>query len=243
MKRYFFLLFIVISFSSCLKEGGCFSNSGNSVSKTLSLSAFDVIDIPKGFTVEIIESNESKIEIDSKEGYLVNLDFQVQNNQLIITNSMTCSMLHSYEIAKVRIYTPTLKKIISRTQLKVSSVGILRFPELTIITSSDEGASSMVDLQIENNIFRIEDNQVGYFKISGKTIWFDVALYSGNGRIDAQNLDAFDCTFFQRSNNDILVKAENKLSGTIYATGNVIVFNKPNEVDVTEKYKGKLIYK
>ncbi|WP_177761093.1 GIN domain-containing protein [Flavobacterium sp. I3-2] len=243
MKHFLFILLVVTTFSSCTKEGSCFSDSGNSVSKTLSLSAFDVIDIPKGFTVEIIESNESKIEIDSKESYLANLDFQIQNNQLTITNSMSCSMLHSYEIAKVRIYTPTLKKIISRTQLKVSSVGILRFPELTIITSSDEGASSKVDLQIENNVLRVEDNQVGYFKISGKTIWLDIAFYGGSGRLEAQNLEAFDCTFFQRSNNDILVKAENKLSGTIYATGNVIVFNKPNEVDVTEKYKGKLIYK
>ena len=230
-------------FTSCSKEDSCFSNSGDSVSKTLIMPTFDQIDIPKGFVVEIIESDESKIEINSHENYLSNLDFQVLDNQLIMTNSMSCSMFHGYEIAKVRIYTPTLKKIISRTQLKVSSIGVLRFPELFVITSIDDGASSMIDLQIDNNILRIEDNQVGYFKISGKTIWLDIALYGGSGRVEAQNLEAKDCTFFQRSNNDILVRAENLLLGTIYTTGNVIVFNKPNEVDVVEKYKGKLIYK
>lgn len=243
MKQFVFLLFIFSVFISCTKEGGCFSDSGSAVSKTLEVPKFDVIDIPKGFTVEIIESNESKIEIDSKENYLANLDFQVQNNQLTMTNSMTCSILHSYEIAKVRIYTPTLKKIISRTQFKVSSVGTLRFPELSVITSVDNGASSEINLEVDNTILRIEDNQVGFFKISGKTSWLDIALYGGSGRVEAQNLNAYDCTFFQRSNNDILVRPENKLSGTIYATGNVISFNHPNEVDVTVLYKGKLFYK
>lgn len=243
MKYFVYLVFVFLIFTSCNNGDSCFSNSGDSVTQTLGLPSFDVIDIPKGFTVEIIESSQSKIEIESKENYLSNLDFQVQDSQLTMTNSMSCSMFHSYEIAKIRIYTPTLKKIISRTQLKVSSVGTLRFPELFVITSIEDGASSSIDLNIDNNVLRIEDNQVGYFKISGKTTWLDIALYGGNGRVEAQNLNAFDCTLFQRSNNDILIRPENKLAGTIYATGNVISFSKPNEVDVKEMYKGKLIYK
>lgn len=243
MKYFLYLFFVFLIFTSCKNDDSCFSKSGDSVSQTLELPSFDVVDIPKGISVEIIDSDESKIEIESKENYMSNLNFQVQDSQLIMTNAMSCSMLHSYEIAKVRIYTPTLKKIISRTQLKVSSIGILRFPELFVITSIEDGASSEIDLKVDNNVLRIEDNLVGYFKLAGKTKWLHIALYGGNGRVDAQDLQTYDATFFQRSNNDILLNVENKLNGTIYATGNVILFSHPNEVDVIQKYKGKLIYK
>lgn len=243
MKYFVYLFFVSLIFTSCNTKDSCFAKAGDQVTQTIGLPSFDVIDIPQGFTVEIIESIDSKIEIESKENYLSNLDFQVNDSQLMMTNAMSCSMFHSYEIAKVRIYTPTLKKIISRTQLRVSSVGTLKFPELYVITSVDTGASSEIDLKVDNAILRIEDNQVGFFKISGKTIWLDIALYGGNGRVEAQDLYAQDCTFFQRSSNDIFVRPEKKLSGTIYATGNVFSYTKPIEVDVKEMYKGKLIYK
>lgn len=243
MKYIIYLFFVLLIFTSCNNGDSCFTKAGDSVSQTLELPIFDIIDIPKGFTVEVVESTESKIEIHSNENYLSNLDFRVQDGQLIMTNSMSCSMLHGYEIAKVRIYTPTLKKIISRTQLKVSSIGVLKFPELYVITSVDEGASSSIELNIDNLVLQIEDSQIGYFKITGKTNWFNIMLYGGSGRVEAQNFRAYDCTFFQRSNNDIMIYPENKLTGIIYSTGNVVSYNHPTEVEVKEIYKGKLIYK
>ena len=243
MKYFSFMFLVLLIFTSCDSDNPCFGKSGEHKFKTMQLSSFNEIDIPKGFTVEIIESTESKIEINSYENYLPNLDFKVSNNVLIMTNEMSCSLLHTYEIAKVRIYTPTLKSIKSRTQLKVSSVGVLTFPELFIITSVEDGASSYFDLNISNEVLKIEDNQIGFFMISGKTNWFDVSLFGGNGRVEAQDFKAFDCSIFHRSSNDVFLHVENKLSGTIYTTGNLYLYSKPNEVDVKEIYKGKLIYK
>lgn len=242
MKYFACLFFFFLVFTSCDSDDPCFGKSGKTIFKTIELPAFNQIDISKGFTVEIIESTESKIEISSYENYISNLDFKVFNNQLFLSNLMSCSLFHSYEIAKVRIYTPTLNSIKSRTQLKVSSVGILKFPELYIVSSIDGEASSSFDLKVENNVLKIEDNQMAWFKIEGSSKRFEVNLYGGSGRVNAESFLAYDCSFFQRSNNDILIRVENSLNGTIYATGNVVLFNKPREVNVDQKYKGKLIY-
>lgn len=243
MKLVLSLVVIFFLVISCQDSDSCLQQSGDSISKTLTLESFDEIDIPKGVSVEIIDANEYRIEINSKENYYSNLNFQVLNNQLIIKNEMSCSMLHDYKIASIKIFTPTLSKIISRTQFEVSSVGVLHYPNLELITSLEtESASSVFNLNVNNQVLRIIDNQVGYFKIQGKTVWLDIALYGGNGKVDAKNLSAYDCTFFQRSNNDILVNASNKLQGTIYSVGNVQVYSVPDSVEVVQKYTGKLIY-
>lgn len=244
MKKLLCYCVVFLTLISCGDNDSCLEKSGDAVFETIELASFSKIDIPKGVAVELVESSESKIEITSKENYLPNLDFKILNDELVVRNNSNCSMLHDYKLATLRIYTPTLSKIVSRTQFEVSSVGILHFPELFVITSlEEESASSKINLEIDNHTFKIEDNQVGYFKISGRTIWFDVALYGGNGRVEAQDLVTKDCTFYQRSNNDILVQANNKLVGTIYSVGNILVFNKPDTVEVTQKYTGKLIYK
>lgn len=88
----------------------------------------------------------------------------------------------------------------------------------------------------------LEDNQIAYYKLSGKTRLFSANLYGGNGRVEAQNLIADDIEIFHRSNNDTLLNPVNSLKGTIYATGNVILYSNPKEVYVVQKYTGKVIY-
>lgn len=229
---------------SCQDDNSCLKSAGKAVEKSIWVPSFKNVKIDAGISVEIIQSNTYKVEISSYENRIDQISVNVVENNLLLTNGNSCTLTHRYKAASIKIYTPTLEKIFSNTQFDVYSEKVLTYPDLFIITSiNQKNASSSFRLNIDNQKLTIEDNQVGYFQIKGKTDLFDVKLYGGNSRVEAQNLISNKVTFFHRSNNDILLNVINKLEGTIYATGNVVLYNQPEEIDVTQKYTGKIIYK
>ena len=241
-KSIVFLMFLIFG---CSSEDGCFSKKGDAVTKIETLAGFHTIDIPMNVAVEIIPNNESKLEIHSFENRISALSFSVKDSVLIITNEVSCEMLKSYETAVLKIHTPTLKLIKSRTQFKVYSNDTLRFPDLYLYTSipNEESASTEFDFKINNKKITIEDNQVGMFHLRGKTDLFHVQLYGANGMVKAENLNAKTVDVYHRSNQNIHLFAKNKIQGTIASIGNIYLYNKPDTVQINRLYKGDVIYK
>ncbi len=236
------LVFIILG---CSGEDACFSKKGEAVVKENSVSAFHTIDIPMNVSAEIIPSTEYKLEIHSFENRIGSIDFSVKDSVLAIKNEISCSMLKSYETALLKIYTPNLKLIKSRTQFKVYSNDTLRFPDLYLYTSipNEESASTEFDFKINNKKLTIEDNQVGMFHLKGKTDLFHALLYSSNVMVKAENLNAKTIDVYHRSNQNIHLFAKNKIQGTIASIGNIYLYNKPDTVQITRLYKGDVIYK
>jgi hypothetical protein len=67
-------------------------------------------------------------------------------------------------------------------------------------------------------------------------------FYFGNGRLYGEELAVENIKIFHRGSNDMLVNPIQKIEGTIYATGNVILKNVPPIVYVDEVYTGRIIY-
>ena len=243
MKKSIVLLLLIIA--GCSGEDACFSKKGDSVSQQHQLSGFHTIDIPMSVSAEIIPDNEYKLEIDSYENRIGAISFVVTDSVLTIQNDISCELLKSYETAILKIHTPTLKRINSRTQFSVYSNDTLRFPDLYLLTSipDEESASTTFDFKINNRKITVEDNQVGLFQLKGKTDVLDVQLYGANGSVKAENLIAKAVDVYHRSNQNIYLFAKNKIQGTVASVGNIYLYHKPDTVNITRLYTGDVVYK
>ncbi|HUH26314.1 MAG TPA: DUF2807 domain-containing protein [Flavobacterium sp.] len=241
-KAIGFLAFLILS---CSGEDACFSKKGDAVIEENSVPVFHTVDIPMNVSAEIIPSTHYKLEIHSFKNRIEAIDFSVNDSVLTIKNEISCSMLKSYETAVLKIYTPTLKKINSRTQFRIFSNDTLRFPDLYLYTSipKEESASTHFDLKINNKKLTIEDNQVGFFDLKGKTNLFHIQLYGANGMVKAEHLNAKTVDVYHRSNQNIHLFAKNKLQGTIASVGNIYLYNKPDTIQINRLYKGNVVYK
>jgi len=239
------VLFLGWMFMGCSGEDACFSKQGDEVLQTHQLQGFHTIDIPMNVSVDIVQHPEFKMDIHSFENRIDAISFAIKDSVLVIQNDISCEMLKSYETATLKIYSPHLKAIHSRTQFKVFSSDTLRYPNLYLLTSipNQSSASTNFDLKVNNKKLFIEDNQVGYFQISGKTNLLNIQLYGGNGVVDATNLKANVVQTFHRSNQNIHVWAKNKIEATIASIGNIYIYSKPDTIKVETLYKGNLIFK
>jgi hypothetical protein len=66
-------------------------------------------------------------------------------------------------------------------------------------------------------------------------------VYAGNGKFRGRNLQAQDIKIFHRGSNDMEIAPVQSLEGTITGTGNVILYNVPPVINISELYTGRLI--
>ena len=79
--------------------------------------------------------------------------------------------------------------------------------------------------------------------LEGTVIDADIEFQSGNGRLEGENLVIENAIVFHRGTNDIIINVTNTLQGEIVSTGNVVVVSTPNQVAVSELYRGRLIFR
>ena len=115
--------------------------------------------------------------------------------------------------------------------------------ERNLANDLTEGAGTGdFNLQIDNNVFIIESNNVSNFYISGKTKDFTANFYEGNGRIEAANFICDNLMVFHRGSNDMIVNPSIKMSGKMYSTGNIQCKNHSVINDIIALYQGQVIF-
>lgn len=230
---------------SCDSENAndCFQTSGELVSKEFYVENFNKINISEGIELIIKEGTDTKVVIESGQNLLSGITAEVSDGKLFLRNSNGCNLVRDYNTTKVYVTTPTLENVYSSSQFAVKSDGILNFPLLNLQSGMfSNTASGTFELEVNCENLTIEDNKSTFFKISGKATNLSVNFYDGNARFDGSNLIANEVLFFQRSSNDIIVHPINKISGTIYSTGNIVLKNTPPTIEVTQLYQGHLVY-
>jgi len=242
-KTIIFLFSIVLFSCDSENANDCFQTSGTTILKEFELQNFDKINIAQGIELILKEGPETKVIVESGENLISGIKAEVSEGQLFLRNSNGCNLVRDYNDTKVYVTTPTLVNIYSSSQFAVKSNGILTFPALTLQSGIfTNTASGTFELQVNCLSLTIEDNESSYFKITGNTKNLSVNFYDGNARFDGSELIADEVSFFQRSSNDIIVNPINKISGTIYSTGNIVLKNVPPIIEVTQLYQGHLVY-
>jgi len=239
------IILFSIAFLSCDSENAndCFQTSGTPTAKEFSVDDFKKINISEGIELIIKQGTEKKVVVKTGKNLLNGITAEVVNEELFLRNSNGCNWVRDYNATRVYVTTPTLINVYSSSQFGVKSDGILDFPSLSLQSGMfNDTASGTFELQVDCINLSIEDNRATYFAISGTTQNLTVGFYNGDARFDGSNLIAKNVHVFHRSSNDIIVKPTDKISGTIYSTGNDVLKNVPPVIEVTQLYRGHLVY-
>lgn len=244
MKKKFTLLLLYFICFGCSKPSDCIESTGTIITKEVQVSTFDKLKVYQGISVIITEGTIQKVEIETGENLMGDIEVKVENGMLILKDNTSCNWVRDYGQTIVRVTSPNITDFISKTEKNISSNGILHFPiiRLQAIDLTDGAGTGDFHFQVDNNQVVIESNNVSNFYISGQTTDFTANFYEGNGRIEAQNLLANNISIFQRGSNDMILKPLESIKGNIYSTGNVICKNHPPIVEVNVFYQGQLIF-
>lgn len=245
MKNYLYLIISVLIFA-CNGEDGpdCFKKQGKQITKQIELEHFSKINISEGIELIVSESNEQKVTLTAGENLINDIDFHVNEGELFIRDENGCGMLRNISVAKIHVAVPLLEKIYSSSQFSVRSEGILHFPQITLESGIlvEDSPATVFDIEINNEAITVNDNVSSVFKLKGNTHILNVNFWGANGRLEAENLFAQEISVFHRSTNDIIVHPIEKVSGTLYSTGNLVLKNVPPVIEVEQLYTGTIVY-
>lgn len=241
MRKLVFIYSLFL-FLSC-DENQLLESSGTIVSKEITIGFLDKINISEGIELHITDDTETHVKIIAGENLIDKVTFSVIDNQLFIDAKDAVRTFQSYEPIKIYISVDDLDTIYSSSQFNVYSKNTLNFNNLHLQSGLfEDTASGEFHLEINCNSLFVEDNRASFYNISGNVTDLSVNFYNGDERFEGSNLIAQNVNVFQRSSNDIIVNPQQKISGTIYSTGNVVLKNNPPIIDVQVLYQGQLIY-
>lgn len=208
MKKMFLCMAIAIcqlSFAQVKKNVGEFNK----------VKVFDRI------TVELIASNEEKVEINgsrSSEVEIVN-----KNGELKIR--MSAGKLLDGEDIDAKVY---FKKLTAIDANEGSFVGCDKvFKQPSIYASAQEGAQ--VTLKLEVDKAEIKAATGGTIKLSGTANYQEVSLGAG-GLLEARNLKTVKTSVNVKAGGKAEVYASKSIDARVTAGGNIVIYGNPKEV-------------
>lgn len=247
MKNGIYLL-IAVLFWACSPEAieDCFSGNGSKEIRLLEIEAFDQITIRRNIELRITYAETQSLHVEAGENIINGIDVHFNDGHLEIEAQQLCASGSKNPPYIVHLETPNLKEIRNSSQFKVISTNTLVFEELRLDSENynDETAlaSGDFELDLELNKLNIVHAGLSDFHLKGTTNRLDIGFYSGSGRIFAENLLANQVGIYHRGFADVHVFPIEALQGTLTSTGNLIVYNQPDEVNIETLFEGQLIF-
>ena len=227
--------------------GDCFQTTGTIIQQEFTVTGFNKILVNRNVELIIKEGSTEKVVVETGKNLLNDVQVEVVDNQLILTDDNICNFVRDYGVTKVYVTAPNITEIRSSTQYDIKSDGVLTYPNLTVFAEDFSEPETVTSgnfyLDIDNERLTVVFNNLSNAFITGKTNNLQVTLASGLSLFDASELIAQNVSISNRSSNDIIINPQLKLTGKISGVGNVIALNKPPIVEVEEVYKGRLIFK
>ncbi len=250
MKKTVLLFLTIILFISCEKPSDCFKSSGPLKSKIFEGLTFSKLLINKRISVVLIEGPEHKVEVQTGENLINDIEVTVEGDLLKLSDNTTCNWVRDYGNTTVYVTAPNITQINSKTEQNITSEGVLHYPNLHVISSNQNDGYSGVGtgdyyLNVDNESVTVENNDLGRFFITGNTNNLFVFFYENGGVFHGENLYANTVFFYHRGSNDLFIRPLQVLTGDIYNVGDVNCYSRPpaENVHVVEHYRGRLIYR
>ncbi|HLV13759.1 MAG TPA: head GIN domain-containing protein [Xanthomarina sp.] len=247
MKKYL-LIFVLGCLFSCDSEDAndCFKKTGNLITKEVVVADFEEIFVNRNIELILKEAPNTSVLIEAGSNLINDIDVYVINGQLRLIDNNTCNFVRDYQPTKVYVTAPNITLIRSSTQYDILSDGILSYSNLSLLSEdfAVEADFTIGDfrLKVISNNLKITANNLSSFYISGETNNLSVGFFAGSGRFEGANLIAQNVSVSHRGSNDMIVNPQQKLTGVLRGTGNLISKNQPAIVDVEQLYTGKLIF-
>ena len=208
---------------------------------------FTKITVYENVKLTIQQGSTMKVEVETGKYLRNDVSVSVEDGRLLLRDTNSCNFVRKYGLTHVYITVPDLTEIRSSTGLAIVSDGVLSFPDLALISESFHDPEAMYtsgefDLDVDAQRINIVSNGLSYYNLRGKTHNFNITFAAGDSRLEAKALLADHVSFNHRGSNDMRISPQKSLKGILRGTGDVVSFNRPQEVEVEVLYKGKLVY-
>ena len=242
-------LFVLVLTMSCSTDSApdCVQTSGSIIQEEVEVAPFNEIIAYERIKLFIKQGEEQKVVIETGENLLNEVEVKVEDSRLMLRNENSCNLFRDYQVTRIYVTTPNLTWLQSSTEWTIESIGTLKFPELWLRSLNQERDLSIhtdgdfkLDLDVQN--LRITSDHISNFFLSGKVENFDGFFAAGDGRLEARDLIVQNYELFHRGTNKLIINPQQSLKGNIYSYGDIISVNRPPVVNVTEHFKGRLIY-
>lgn len=247
MKKIIGLLVLGLVFACNSEDANdCFQTTGTMTQETILVENFENILVNRGVQLFIEEGDAYAVIVETGENLINDIDVVVIGNQLEITDNNTCNFVRDYAATKVYVTAPNLKTIRNSSQYTISSIGVLNYNNLSLISEDFNLPGSFTDgdfsLQLHTTNLSVVSNNLSSFYLSGTAEHVDIGFYSGSGRFEAQDLIAQNINIYHRGTNDMIINPQLTLTGEIRSNGNVIVVHTPPVVTTETFYTGHFIF-
>lgn len=246
MKKGFYLV-VAFALWACSPESivDCFTSSGSKITQVIELDNFTEITIRKNIELRISYAEQQKISVEAGRNSIDGIEFQLKNNHLEIKTEDLCASGSRNAPYIVHLETPNLTEIRNSSQFDVFSTTQLTFNELLLISENynDELglASGNFDLDVSLQRLQLVHAGLSEFTIRGNTNRFGIEIYSGSGRIFAENLITNQLSILHRGYGDVHVFPVENATGKLLSTGNLILHNQPQFQDIEVLFTGRII--
>ncbi len=246
MKKVILICACLLVFVSCEKPSDCFKSAGATTSRVYDGFSFHTILVNRGISLVIAQGDGYKVDVRAGENLIGDISVRVENGVLTLEDQTTCNWVRDYGQTVVYVTAPDLNAIYAKTELSVVSSGVLRYENLRIVSmdSYDNYTGTGTGdfyLSLDTQNLKVENNTVSRFYLSGQTQNLDLAVYESGGIFYGQELVAQHAKVYHRGTNSLYVHPVLSLTGDIYNIGNVISVVRPQQIDVTGHYHGRLI--
>ena len=243
----------LILVTSCGISEDCFKGNGNQITQTFPLENFSKIKVYDGVGLVVKEGPNYEVKIKTSDNIIDDLEVRLDGDMLIVKDNSSCNIARDYGQTTVYVTIPdgTILPLIPelelhcKTEQKIQSDGVLHSPIVRLFSMdlSDGAGTGDFYITVDNSQLVVESNNVSNFQISGNIENGIIALFWGNGIVDCKNLDvSSELEIYHRGSNDIKLSHVNILRGGIYSTGNVILYESPQTLNVNVFYTGRLIF-
>ncbi len=248
MKRIIVIIGVFLVFGCSTEDApDCIQTTGKIIREEIQVSIFTEILVLDKVKLYLQQGPEQKVIIETGENLINEVNARVEEGRLILENENNCNLFREYEITKVYVTSPNINWIQSRTPYAIESIGTLNYPELWLRSLNQEKVPEIhtdgdfiLNLDVQN--LRITTDHFSNYFLSGKAENLNAFFAAGDGRLEGRNLVVQHCDIFHRGTNKLIINPRQSLRGNIYSYGDIISVNRPPLVDVTEHFKGKLIF-
>lgn len=240
LASLFFCLMLVMLFQQSCARKDCLSSSGNKTSEIRALQPFKKIEVYNYFKIYFKQGVENKVEIQTGEKLISNIETIVLDSVLTIKDLNACGFMKGYEEKNLIITVDTLEEINIHDGAELYTIDTLKSDGTLIIKFlSDIGTC---DLAVDNKQTTLSVWYAsGDFKLRGETDYLYLAINELAFGY-AEELDAKSCYVVADSMGDCYVNTNGPLRVLILNTGNIYYKNNPSEIIYVEQTgTGKLI--
>ncbi|WP_026753951.1 head GIN domain-containing protein [Sediminibacter sp. Hel_I_10] len=248
MKKLFCsVLFLVLLSCNGEHVPDCFQNAGDVIEKDFEVAPFTEITVFERMQLFVTDAPTQKVTVQTGEFLMNDVEVLVEDGRLKLYNNNACNLTRDYGLTKVYVSAPNLTEIRNSSGLMMQSQGVLSYPSLRLISEDASGEDEFhtdgdFNVEIDCDQFQVVVNNLSTTFIKGQANSVFLGFFSGDARFEGRDFIAQNVDIFHRSSNDMIINAQQSLTGEIRSTGDVILVNTPPIVEVEAFYTGQLIF-